>query len=242
DQRRRGYQQDQSLRRRDRLHRPVQGGHLRGHSDADPRRHDRLGHAQFPDGAGDAHGQRPHLCRADEHAAGLRHPLRQAGRHRRPHRELERSVQVAGWRGADIVDRAERDRGLLVRTRRHEPLWQLHDGARVMLPILHRTSRVMTLGAVENDVNLASKMSNPKESLNAVFFNTAAKGASNISTPATRTGTTWLPGSSVFWRNSVTNTGATGSNGSPGGTGPTGGPGTGGTGGTGTNTFDSSAP
>jgi hypothetical protein len=111
-----------------------------------------------------------------------------------------------------------------------------------MLPILHRTSRVMTLGAVENDVNLASKMSNPKESLNAVFFNTAAKGASNISTPATRTGTTWLPGSSVFWRNSVTNTGATGSNGSPGGTGPTGGPGTGGTGGTGTNTFDSSAP
>ena len=96
-----------------------------------------------------------------------------------------------------------------------------------------RGHRVMTLGSVENDVNLASKMSNPSESLNATFFITANKGASNTSTPALRTGSTWKPGSELYVRNSATVTGATGANGSPGSTGSTGTPGNGGPGGAG---------
>ncbi len=97
--------------------------------------------------------------------------------------------------------------------------------------ILHRGGKVLTLGVVENDVNLASKFGTPSESLNALFFNTANKGASGTGTPALRTGATWKPGSSVFLRNSATITGATGTAGTPGTTGTQGAGGAGGRGG-----------
>jgi len=97
--------------------------------------------------------------------------------------------------------------------------------------ILHRGCKVLTLAAVENDVNLASKLGTPSESLNVLFFNTANKGASSTATPALRTGGTWKPGSSVFLRNGATITGATGTAGSPGTTGAQGAGGAGGRGG-----------
>jgi hypothetical protein len=98
-------------------------------------------------------------------------------------------------------------------------------------PILHRGGKVLTLGAVENDVNLASKFGTPSESLNVLFFNTANKAASTAATPGMRTGLTWKPGSSVFLRNSATIAGASGIAGTPGTTGTQGAGGAGGRGG-----------
>src|SRR3954452_9336158 len=64
-------------------------------------------------------------------------------------------------------------------------------------PMFMRGHRVLTLAAVENDVDLAAKaqVGTLSESLNVTVFNTANKGASNAANPAMRTGLNWKPGS-----------------------------------------------
>ena len=97
--------------------------------------------------------------------------------------------------------------------------------------MLFRTTIVKTLSSVENDVNLFTKAGSPGHALNAIFFNTAAKGASSTGTPAMRSGTSWKGGSFIYLQNSSTITGATGSTGGTGSGGSQGPWGAGGAGG-----------
>jgi hypothetical protein len=96
-----------------------------------------------------------------------------------------------------------------------------------------RGHRVLTLAAVENDVDIAAKVGTVAESLNVTVINTANKGASNAANPAMRTGLTWKPGTLIYVRNSAVLTGAQGNQGTPGAPGPTGPIGNGGAGGRG---------
>jgi hypothetical protein len=98
-----------------------------------------------------------------------------------------------------------------------------------------RGHRVLTLAAVENDVDLAAKaqVGTLSESLTVTVLNTANKGASNAATPAMRTGLNWKPGTFLFVKNTAVITGAVGNQGTPGAPGPTGPIGTGGAGGKG---------
>src|SRR5690349_770898 len=96
-----------------------------------------------------------------------------------------------------------------------------------------RGHRVLTLAAVENDVDIAAKLGTIAESLNVTVFNTGNKGASNAATPALRTGLTWKPGTLLYVKNTAVCTGAPGNQGTAGASGPTGPIGTGGAGGRG---------
>lgn len=109
-----------------------------------------------------------------------------------------------------------------------------------MMPMILRGSRVITLSAVENNVDLSAKAGTPSESLNVLFFNTANKGSSSTGTPAVRTGTGWKSGTTVYLNNSASSTitggaGATGGAGGPGTPGSAGGAGASGAGGAGGN-------
>jgi hypothetical protein len=99
-----------------------------------------------------------------------------------------------------------------------------------------RSTRDITLGSVENDVDLSVKAglnTNQVGQVNAFFRNTANKGSSGTGVPATRSGTNWRGGSIAYWINTATINGATGAVGSTGSTGTTGGQGAAGAGGRG---------
>lgn len=98
------------------------------------------------------------------------------------------------------------------------------------LVTIARPSKALTLNAVENDVNLATKFGNPTYPLNAIAKITANKGSTG-SNPSVRTGTTWKAGTILIVINQASLTGATGTTGSPGSAGNNGSGGAGGRGG-----------
>lgn len=98
-----------------------------------------------------------------------------------------------------------------------------------MLAMLNRPTLSITLGDVENNVNLHTKANSPAFACTAIIKNTASKGSTSISTPALRTGTGWISGSYVHLVNTATITGCAGTTaGSTGANGSGGGGGTGG--------------
>lgn len=86
----------------------------------------------------------------------------------------------------------------------------------ITLQIPFRTTQVITLGTVSNNVNLYTSAGSPTDARNVLFFNTANTNATNSTSYAMRLGATWKGGSTVYLRNTATITGANGVTGASG--------------------------
>ena len=91
----------------------------------------------------------------------------------------------------------------------------------MFVAFIPRPTKVVTLSAAANNINVFTDAGSPAYPLNLLYFINAAVGSSSNSTPAFRTGTGWVPGSFVYIQNSNTVTGGAGSPGTPGSTGST---------------------